>query len=157
MTKARRLAVSGLLALLTRSAFAADGAGITDLGWISGHWCGGGGGERIEEFWMPPDGDVLLGLGRSLKGAQTSSYEYMRIVVEDGVPVFIAQPGGAAPTTFKRTAGGADSVRFENPAHDFPKRVEYRRRGDALHAEIAGPGEDGKEVVIPFDYVRCGS
>jgi hypothetical protein len=35
--------------------------------------------------------------------------------------------------------------------------VEYRRQGEALHAEIAGAGEDGKEMVISFDYVRCPS
>jgi len=150
------LRLSILLALSMPCAFA-DAPGITDLDWISGHWCGAAGDERIEEFWTSPDGDVLVGLGRSLKGMQTSSYEYMRIVVENGVPVFIAQPGGTAPTAFKRTAGGADWARFENPAHDFPRRVEYRRRGHALHAEIAGPGEDGKEVVIPFDYLRCAS
>jgi hypothetical protein len=146
-----------VLLLLAPCAFAAAPRTLQELAWISGHWCGGAGDERIEELWMSPDGDVLLGLGRSLKGAETASYEYMRIVVEDGVPVFIAQPGGAPPTAFKRTAGGADWARFENPAHDFPKRVEYRRRGDALHAEIAGPGEEGKEVVIPFDYLPCSS
>ena len=50
------------------------------------------------------------------------------------------------------TASGDDWARFENPAHDFPKRVEYRRTPDGLHAEIAGPGKGGKELVIPFDY-----
>jgi hypothetical protein len=144
-----------LLALMVPSAFAADAPALTGFGWISGHWCGGSGDERIEEYWMSSDGDVLLGLGRSLKGLQTASFEYMRIVMEDGVPVFVAQPGGRPPTAFRRTAGGADWARFENPAHDFPTRVEYRRRGEALHAEIAGPGKDGKEVVIPFDYAGC--
>jgi hypothetical protein len=154
MMKTRLFRPAALL-LLVPCALAADAPALRDLGWISGHWCGGAGDERIEELWMSPDGDVLLGLGRSLKGAETASYEYMRIVIEDGVPVFVAQPGGAPPTAFKHTSGGADWARFENPAHDFPKRVEYRRQGDALHAEIAGPGEDGKEMVIPFDYVRC--
>jgi hypothetical protein len=152
-----RLWPSALLALLMSRAFAADAPGLAGLGWISGHWCGSTGDERIEEVWMSADGDVLPGLGRSLKGAATASYEYMRIVIEDGVPAFIAQPGGAAPTAFKRTAYGADWVRFENPAHDFPTRVEYRRKGEGLHAEIAGPGEDGREVVIPFEYVRCAT
>jgi hypothetical protein len=106
---------------------------------------------------MPPHGGVILGLARTLAGERTASYEYTRIVVEDGVPVYIAQPQGGAPVAFRRTAGGADWARFENAEHDFPTRVEYRRTGDALHAEIGGPGADGQEIVIPFDYVRCAT
>jgi hypothetical protein len=68
---------------------------------------------------------------------------------------YVAQPQGGAPTAFALRASGADWARFENPQHDFPKRVEYRRTATGLHAEIAGPGRDGKEVVIPFDYRAC--
>lgn len=73
-----------------------------------------------------------------------------------GVQMYIAQPGGRPPTSFKRTAGGEHWVRFENPDHDFPQRIEYRRQGDVLHAEVAGPGDNGEEAVIGFDYSPCG-
>ena len=59
------------------------------------------------------------------------------------------------PISFRLTASGDNWARFENPQHDFPKRVEYRRTANGLHAEIAGPGEAGKELVIPFDYRPC--
>jgi hypothetical protein len=29
-------------------------------------------------------------------------------------------------------------VRFENPSHDFPQRIEYRRDGNVLRAEASG-------------------
>lgn len=125
------------------------------LSWLAGHWCGGSGDEQIEEFWMSPHGDVQLGVSRTLKADRTTGFEFMRIALVDSVPTYIAQVGGDKPVSFKRSAGGENWVRFENPAHDFPTRVEYRRNGDALHAHIAGPGKDGKEVVIPFDYTRC--
>ena len=47
-------------------------------------------------------------------------------------------------------------VVFENPAHDFPNRIEYRRDGAGLRASIAGPGADGKTLEIPFNYHCCG-
>ena len=47
------------------------------------------------------------------------------------------------------------SARRRQGARFHPKRVEYRREGDKLHGEISGPGEDGQEQTIPFDYVRC--
>jgi hypothetical protein len=90
-----------------------------------------------------------------VQGTKTASFEYLRIEWHDGVPSYVAQPQGNPPVAFKWTAGGANWARFENPAHDFPRRVEYRRTAKGLYAEIAGPGEGGKEMVIPFDYLAC--
>lgn len=127
------------------------------LDWIGGHWCAELGEETVEELWLPPHGGVAIGLSRTRTALTTTAFEYLRIAELDGTLSYIAQPGGRPPTVFGRTAGGENWVRFENPDHDFPRRIEYRRDGDALHAEIAGPGEDGAEVVIPFDYRRCGA
>lgn len=125
------------------------------LDWFQGHWCSDRNGEFIEEQWLSPRGDLLLGLSRTVKGNKTSSFEFLRVEWKDGLPSYIAQPQGHPPVAFKWTAGGADWARFENPAHDFPKRVEYRRTPAGLHAEIAGPGPNGQELVIPFDYRAC--
>jgi len=148
-----KLCVLSFLVIITQGALAEPEA--TDFSWISGHWCGTSNDVQIEEYWMPPHGGVVLGLARTLKGEETVEFEYTRIVMEGGAPAFIAQSEGGAPTSFTRTAGGANWARFENSEHDYPTRVEYRREGDKLHGEIGGPGEDGKELTIPFDYVRC--
>lgn len=128
---------------------------VSPLDWIGGHWCTGPGDEIFEELWMPSHGGVALGMSRSRSGDRTTGFEYLRIVDLDGIPSYIAQPGGRPPVVFKRTAGGDAWIRFENPDHDFPQRIEYRREGDTLQAEIAGPGEEGAQVVIAFDYHRC--
>ena len=140
------------------ASFLAIGAAgpLPPLDWMGGHWCVEIGEEIVEEFWLPPHGGVAIGLSRTRTGDRTTAFEYLRIVDVDGVSSYIAQPGGRPPTEFKRTAGGERWIRFENPAHDFPQRIEYRREGDRLHAAIAGPGEDGKEMWISFDYSRCG-
>ncbi|WP_146909390.1 DUF6265 family protein [Arenimonas daejeonensis] len=143
----------GVSILLSASALAA--APAQDLGWLAGDWCGGDAGETIEESWLAPRGGELLGLSRTSKSERMVAFEFLRIVAVDGVPTYLAQPGGRPPTAFTRSAGGDRWVRFENPAHDFPQRIEYRRDGDSLRAEIAGPGDDGKETVIGFDYRRC--
>jgi hypothetical protein len=96
----------------------------------------------------------MLGLSRTIRSGKTTSFEFLRIAT-GATTSYIAQPRGRPPTTFRLTASGADWARFENPAHDFPQRIEYRRTPDGLHAETAGPDKDGKETVIPFDYVAC--
>jgi hypothetical protein len=37
---------------------------------------------------------------------------------------------------------------WENPAHDFPTLIAYRKGpGDSLLARIEGPGRDGKQSI----------
>ena len=143
------------LKLLTLLGAVSAPATATDFGWLSGHWCTRAGVTLVEEHWLPAQSDLMLGLGRTVKAGKTMSFEFLRVTIIDGVTNYLAQPQGAPPTVFKLTASGADWARFENPQHDFPKRVEYRRTPKGLHAEIAGPGKGGKEQVIPFEYTRC--
>lgn len=149
----RNITVVAVLMLLIGSAHSAGPDSSVD--WIAGHWCGEFGDKIIQELWLPPHGGVAVGLGRTLSADRTTGFEYFRITEIDGVQSFVAQPGGQPPTVFGRTDGGDRWIRFENPEHDFPQRIEYRRDGDSLHAVAAGPGENGKESVIRFDYRRC--
>ncbi len=152
-----KMLTMGMLAACAAGAAGADASAPTGFGWLSGHWCAGSGGELIEEQWLPARGDVMLGLGRTVKASRTVSFEFLRIESAKGTTNYLAQPQGAPPTAFRLTASGPDWARFENPRHDFPKRVEYRRTPDGLHAEIAGPGRDGNERVISFEYRSCAS
>jgi hypothetical protein len=126
-----------------------------DFDWIGGSWCGKSGADLTEEHWLPARGGMLIGVGRTTQGERVAHFEFMRIVARDSQASYVAQPDGGSAVEFKWTAGGRDWARFENPTHDFPKRVEYRRTGDHLHAHIAGPGDGGKETVIAFEYDRC--
>ena len=150
-----KLLALGTLVACTTGATVAESPSAAGLDWLAGHWCMESGGEFIEEHWLPSRGDVMLGVGRTVKGGKTLNFEFLRIERVAASTNYIAQPQGGAPTVFRMTASGANWARFENPEHDFPKRVEYRRTPDGLHAEIAGPGKDGKELVIPFEYRAC--
>jgi hypothetical protein len=149
------LTIFGMLAACNAGAREAEPTATPDLGWIAGHWCLESRGKLIEEHWLPAQGDLMLGLGRTVKGGSTVSFEFLRIELNGGLTNYLAQPQGAPPTRFRLTASGPNWARFENPEHDFPKRIEYRRSDSGLHAEIAGPGEGGKEMVIPFHYRPC--
>ena len=134
---------------------AADEPRARRFEWLSGHWCSEAGGQRLEEFWLPAEGELALGVGRTVKTGKTTTFEFMRIETRDGVTNYISLHDGQPPVEFGLTASGEQWARFENPQHDFPKRVEYRRTSSGLHAEIAGPGKDGKQMVISFEYRRC--
>ena len=127
-----------------------DAAGFT---WLVGHWCGTQGGAAIEELWLDRGGQ-LLNLSTTTLDGELVSFEYARIEARAGGVVFVAQPGGAAPVEFALVEADARRAVFANPAHDFPRQVSYWRDDAGLHAEIAGPGEQG-EQRIGFDYVAC--
>ncbi len=130
-------------------------AEIARLGWLAGHWCLEQDGQFIEEYWLPPRGGRIVAMGRTTVNGAGRSFEFLRIESRGGIPSFVAQPEGNPPVPFAMTASGPDWARFENPEHDFPKRVEYRRTDKGLLAQISGPGEDGKDQVISFDYSVC--
>jgi hypothetical protein len=156
--KTLRLPFLVLLSALSVAACAAAPAADSPpraFAWLSGHWCSQSEAQLIEEYWMPPEGNLVLGVGRTVKAGKTVTFEFMRIATRDGATNYLAMHDGLPAVAFRLTASGADWARFENPQHDFPTRVEYRRTSSGLHAEIAGPGKDGKEVVYPFDYRRC--
>lgn len=114
-------------------------AHVADLAWLSGHWeTGDADGRWTEEHWSDPRGGVMLGTSRTLNGDRLRDFEFLRIQAgEDGVPAYLAQPGGRPPVTFHLTAHDATSATFDNPQHDFPQRIVYRRRGDTMVATIS--------------------
>ena len=103
-------------------------ATIGDLAWLSGNWVGTrglGGAVSFEERWSPPKGGAMLAVSRTVSRDKMSAFEFLRIVERDGSLVYIAQPGGAPPTEFVLTELSPTRAVFDNPRHDYPKRIIY--------------------------------
>lgn len=101
-------------------------ASIGDLTWLAGAWVGTrSSGSSIEERWSPPLGGAMLGTSRTVARGRMAAFEYLRIVERDGGLTYVAQPGGASPTEFVATELTATRVVFDNPRHDYPKRIVY--------------------------------
>ena len=97
----------------------------------------------------------MIGMSRTVAREKTIEFEYLRIEQRlDGI-YYVAHPKARCPgTDFKLTRATNNEVVFENPEHDFPKRIIYRRTSDdALTASIDA-GEGTK--AISFAYRRSG-
>ena len=138
--------------------FAGGEPAIDQLGWMAGCWEGQIGQSVVEERWSKPAGDTMLGSSRTLKNGKTVFSEFMRIEREKQTIVYMARIGTkAAATPFTLLRMSADEVVFENPAHDFPQRILYRRNPDgSLFARIEG-NEKGKPrgEDFPMKRARC--
>lgn len=84
----------------------------------------------------------MLGLNRTIRGESTVAFEWLRIEARSGSIVYVAHPGGRMPgTEFTLTEASPDAVVFENPDHDFPRRIEYRRASPSeLRIDVTGEG-----------------
>jgi hypothetical protein len=124
------------------------------LSWIAGCWTLTQGDVVVEEHWMKPAGGTLLGMGRTVRNGQTSEYEFLQIRDVDGQLAYIAKPSGQPEATFTlRTMGEAEAT-FENPDHDFPQRVTYRRTAEGITARIEGT-RNGQTRSVDYAYKRC--
>ena len=120
---------------------------ISDISWIAGAWQTAPGGRRqIEEHWTAVAGGSMMGVSRTVAGDKTVEFEYLRIEQRaDGI-YYVAHPKARCPgTDFKLTRASATEAVFENPQHDFPKRIIYRKTDDGLTASIDG-GEGSKAM-----------
>ena len=114
-------------------------AQVSDLDWLSGAWTGtrgSSGTTSIEERWSPPLGGSMLGISRTVSRDKMSAFEYLRIVERDSGLVYVAQPNGGSPTEFILTEWDSTQAVFENPRHNYPKRIAYERSADSLTATI---------------------
>lgn len=152
---------AGLLALSTgvaspgRSAEPAAAASKIDgLAFLAGSWITEDGPARIEEHWTCPGPGAMFGMGRTIAKGKTAFFEYLRIEERPDGVFYVAQPKGNPPTPFKLVKSEAGSVVFENPEHDFPKRILYAKGpGDTLVARVEG-GAASKEKAEEFRYRR---
>ena len=152
----RVLALAFLVAATTASA---QGGPIDSLAWLAGCWAGERGERRFEEQWMAPRGGLMLGMSRTVKAGNNElvDFEQLQIREEQGVLVFTARPSRQPQASFRVTAADADGVLFENPTHDFPQRISYRRQPDgSLLARIEGELRGEKRAVeFPMRRVAC--
>ena len=98
---------------------------------------------RTEEFWSEPAGGVMLGLHRDVFPDDSSFFEFLRIVSTDQRITYVASPRGVGTTSFALVEIDGQSATFENPGHDFPQRIIYRREDDRLIARIEGETDGG--------------
>ncbi len=146
-----------LLALVPALAlghFLQDG-GIQRVAWLQGCWQASSPRRIVEENWTAPRGRSMVGVSRTLRGDSLVGYELVIVREQGATLTYQAHPSGQPSAVFTARTITDSMVVFENPAHDFPQRVGYRRAPpDSLIAWIEGTA-GGRERRIEFPYARA--
>jgi hypothetical protein len=129
---------------------------LQDFAWLAGHWRIEQSDRLIDEQWMAPAGGLMMGMARNIQAGKVREYEFTLLRQEpNGDILYIASPAKQTETTFKLTSLRNGEAVFENPEHDFPKKIVYARQPDgSLLAAIEGPGRDGKPRRVEYPYKR---
>ncbi len=127
-------------------------ATIGDMKWLAGAWIGTRGKSSIEERWSPPLGGAMLGVSRTVSRSKNKmvGFEYLRIIERDGGLVYVAQPGGRAPTEFTLTKLDKSSAVFMNPRHDYPQRIVYELSAEGNLTATIGFAKGGEGRSFEF-------
>jgi hypothetical protein len=128
---------------------------IERLSWLSGCWAQTRPDGLTEEHWMKPSGGTMLGMSRTVRGGRTTEFEFLQINEVVGKLAYVAKPSGQPEAAFPLKAMTDDEVVFENPTHDFPQRIIYRKGADrSVTARIEGV-IDGKARGVDFPFEPC--
>ncbi len=135
------IALACIVATTASSVHAAPSA--SELAWIAGDWRQCKADEIVEERWLGPRGDVLLGASLTTSsGDGKASWEHLRIARDGDDWVYWASPMGRAAVPFRLVESAPGQAVFANPERAFPARIVYRRDGADLLARIEGTVQD---------------
>ena len=140
-----------LITLLTILSFASTtyGQGTNEqqfkkLTWLVGKWnrTNAKAGESGYETWEKVNALKLTGKGVTLKEAQVVFLEHLELSIRGSDIVYAVRlKEEKTPIFFKLTEINKDGFTCENPQHDFPKKIVYKREGENVKAIISGNGE----------------
>ncbi|MBE2217432.1 MAG: hypothetical protein IAE90_04455 [Ignavibacteria bacterium] len=129
------------------------GTGMDKLLWIVDKWISvnDSPGVKSYEEWVKVSDDLYEGSSRTEKDSKVTFSEKLKIEnTPDGIFYVADVKHNTAPVKFKLTDVNDTLAVFENPEHDFPKKITYCLEEGNLHAWIEGPGKDGSTKKIDF-------
>ncbi len=150
----RTRAVFALMAMMAGAVHAEPAAKIEDVSWLKGCWLVQRTGGSTEEHWLAPAGGAMLGVSRTLRGDKMTEYEFLSIREVDGKLSYVAIPSGQKETVFPLVRFSPTELVFENPQHDFPQRLIYRKIADGISARAEGT-LNGEKRGFDFVFKPC--
>ncbi|GGD35510.1 hypothetical protein GCM10011343_26740 [Flavobacterium orientale] len=123
--------------------------------WFLGRWESNTPDGVFSEEWKTENDSVFAAKSFFIKENDTLFSETIRLVQHENDLFYIVtvpNQNEEKPVAFKLTSSTPDYLVFENPEHDFPKKITYKLvKKDSLYAEISG---NGKSQGFPFKRVN---
>jgi hypothetical protein len=123
--------------------------------WFLGRWENKTPEGTFSEEWKIGNDSLYIGKSYFINNNDTLFAETVRLEQHKNDLFYIVSvpnQNEEQPVAFKLTSSTVDYLVFENPEHDFPKKITYKLvTKDSLYAEISG---DGKSQGFPFNKIK---
>lgn len=119
---------------------------IADLSWLMGTRTTEQENMLIYESWEKTNDELLSGRSYYTENGDTMLLETIEIKQIDGELFYcpsVANQNEGKAAQFKLTSNNPNELVFENPDHDFPKKIVYIKENNNINAWIEG---DGKKI-----------
>jgi hypothetical protein len=126
---------------------------LNKMKWLQGHW-----EQKLEEGllvenWKIENDSTFSGETYFMTTKDTVHFEYIKLTQKEDELVYIATVMGQnndQPVEFKLTSDNDKVFDFENPAHDYPQKITYKKvSATQLTATISGK-QQGKSSQESF-------
>ena len=152
------ISLSLMLFTMAAAAFQAPAPTVKDVAWIAGCWDYTRNTRHVTEHWMPAEGGTMMGVSRTVNNGKTTEWEFL--IIREGAKglEYVAKPSGQPEATFTvdhacRRPRSCSRI----PPTTFPKKIVYKRDGDALVASIEGPmNGQTRKIDFPYKKTACG-
>ena len=129
---------------------------LSSVAFMTGCWTGASSnGALIEEQYSEASDNLMIGMTRYVRGNRVIDFEFTTIERTDSSFVMTPRPKGVKSDAFPLKEATDGKAVWENPKHDFPQRIIYRRGSDgSLVARIEGTTPGG-ERHMEWTMRRC--
>jgi hypothetical protein len=120
---------------------------------FAGHWTTYRNGTTMGEYWVPKDAHTWLGKSYQLAGSDTVFLETVVLAKQGEDVIFTALAFGQnnnEAVSFKLTSYTNGTFTFENPRHDYPKRIIYQFTGAGQLDAYVDDGNGGNRLAYHY-------
>ena len=119
------------------------------VSWLLGEWISENSSGVTIENWEKVSVHSFEGFGKTINAGsnEVKSYETLRLVEMSGQIYYIAKVAhNELPIAFALTTCSDSTAVFENPDHDFPKKIDYKLQSHDRISVTVSSGDDGFRI-----------
>ncbi|MBS7786924.1 hypothetical protein KIH23_06415 [Flavobacterium sp. CYK-55] len=125
--------------------------------WLIGHWENKSPEGHFAEQWNKINNEAFNGKSFFIVNKDTLFSENIELTQKDGAVFYTATVKGQnnnQPVAFKMTSIKPNEMVFENPKHDYPQKIVYKKINDDSLVAIISGSQQGKNSLEQFPLKR---
>lgn len=130
---------------------------LTNTDWLIGTWENKSPEGHFAELWNKTDSGTLIGKSYFIVNKDTLFSESIELAQKDDAVYYSATVKGQnnnQPVAFKLTSNKPGELVFENPKHDYPQKIVYKKVNDDSLVAIISGNQQGKNSLEQFPLKR---